>query len=128
MDTAPATAALSFLDTLGELVQRQGDAILHGRADELPELNGAIQARVRQLAAAGWRPRTPQERAAVMALQHNTQAAQTMLARRALGVQQALDALGGASEALQQNQAQRLYASAGRMGAPVLRGHGYVSA
>lgn len=128
MTHALAVTTPSAIGGLAELVERQGDAILHGHADELPALNQAIQAHLRHLAASGWRARSPQERAAVIALQQQTQAAQTMLARRQLGVQQALDALGSGSESLQETQAQRLYARAGRMGASVLRGQSYLSA
>jgi hypothetical protein len=127
----PATPALkppAAVAQLTALLAEHGDAILHGRADELPALHRAIQAGLRQLVVSGWRIRSPQDRVWLQTLLQTTQASQTMLARRQMDVQQSLDALSAGSPALQEAQNQRLYAHAGRMGAPVLRGQGYVSA
>lgn len=128
MPATPALKAPAAVAQLTALLGEHGDAILHGRADELPALHRAIQAGLRQLVVSGWRIRSPQDRVWLQTLLQTTQACQTMLARRQLDVQQSLDALGAGSAALQEAQAQRLYAPAGRMGAPVLRGQGYVSA
>ena len=128
MTAALAAPAPSLLDALGALLDRQAQAILEGRADDLAPLDAAIQMGLRQLAASGWRPRNPAEVAALRALQQRARAGQAMLARRQMDVQQVLDALGQGSESLQHTQSQRLYASAGRMGAPVLRGQHYLSA
>lgn len=127
----PATPALkphAAVAQLTALLAEHGDVILYGRADELPALYTAIQASLHQLVVSGWRIRSPQDRVWLQTLLQRTQACQTMLARRQLAVQQSLDALGSGSAALHEVQAQRLYASAGRMGAPVLRGQAYLSA
>jgi len=128
MPALPALKAPAAVAQLTTLVAQHGDAILHGRADELPALHQAIQTGLRQLVASGWRIRSREDRQWLQNLLRTTEACQTMLARRQLAVQQSLDALGAGSAALQEVQAQRLYASAGRMGAPVLRGQGYLSA
>lgn len=128
MAALPALKAPAAVAQLTTLLAQHGDAILHGRADELPALHQAIQAGLRQLVASGWRIRSRDDRLWLQHLLKTTEASQTMLARRQLAVQQSLDALGAGSAALQEVQAQRLYARAGRMGAPVLRGQGYVSA
>lgn len=128
MPALPALKAPAAVAQLSTLLQRHGDAILHGRADELPALHQAIQTGLRQLVASGWRIRTRDDRVWLQTLLQTTEASQTMLARRQLAVQQSLDALGAGSAALQEVQAQRLYAPAGRMGAPVLRGQAYLSA
>lgn len=128
MPAIPALKPPAAVAQLTALLAEHGDAILHGRADELPALHKAIQTGLRQLVASGWRIRSPQDRVWLQTLLQSTQASQTMLARRQMAVQQSLDALGSGSAALQEVQAQRLYASAGRMGAPVLRGQAYLSA
>ncbi|MGE0330406.1 MAG: hypothetical protein AB7P37_06910 [Ramlibacter sp.] len=128
MAALPALKAPAAVAQLTTLLAQHGDAILHGRADELPALHQAIQAGLRQLVASGWRIRSRDDRLWLQNLLQTTEASQTMLARRQLAIQQSLDALGAGSAALKEVQAQRLYASAGRMGAPVLRGQGYVSA
>lgn len=128
MPTVPALKAPAAVAQLTALLAQHGDVILHGRADELPALHQAIQTGMRQLVASGWRIRSRDDRVWLQTLLKTTEASQTMLARRQLAVQQSLDALGAGSAALQEVQAQRLYAPAGRMGAPVLRGQGYLSA
>jgi hypothetical protein len=128
MPTVPVLKAPAAVAQLTALLAQHGDAILHGRADELPALHRAIQTGMHQLVASGWRIRSRDDRVWLQTLLKTTEASQTMLARRQLAVQQSLDALGAGSAALQEVQAQRLYAPAGRMGAPVLRGHGYLSA
>ena len=128
MPAVPALKAPAAVAQLTELLAQHGDAILHGRADALPALHQAIQTGMRQLVASGWRIRSPQDRLWLQNLLRTTEASQTMLARRQLQVQQSLDALGNGSAALQEVQAQRLYARAGRMGAPALRGQAYLSA
>ena len=70
------------LITLTALLAEHGDAILHGRADELPALHRAIQAGLRQLVVSGWRIRSPQDRVWLQTLLQTTQASQTMLARQ----------------------------------------------
>lgn len=128
MAAPPALKAPAAVAQLTALLAEHGDAILHGRADELPALHRAIQVGLRQLVASGWRIRGRQDREWLQNLLQSTQASQTMLARRQLAVQQSLDALGAGSASLHEVQAQRLYAPAGRMGAPVLRGQTYLSA
>ena len=128
MPAVPALKAPAAVTQLTTLLAQHGDAILHGRADALPALHQAIQAGLHQLVASGWRIHGPQDRVWLQTLLQSTQACQTMLARRQMNVQQALDTLGAGSATLQEAQNQRLYARAGRMGAPVLRGQGYVSA
>lgn len=128
MPTVPVLKAPAAVAQLTALLAQHGDAILYGRADELPALHRAIQTGMRQLVASGWRIRTRDDRMWLQNLLKTTEASQTMLARRQLAVQQSLDALGAGSAALQEVQAQRLYAPAGRMGAPALRGQGYLSA
>lgn len=128
MPTVPALKAPAAVAQLTALLAQHGDAILHGRADELPALHQAIQTGLRQLVASGWRIRSRDDRMWLQNLLKTTEASQTMLARRQLAVQQSLDALGAGSAALQEVQAQRLYAPAGRMGAPVLRAQSYLSA
>ncbi len=128
MPTPPALKAPAAVAQLSALLQQHSDAILHGRADELPALHQAIQTGMRQLVASGWRIRSRDDRVWLQSLLKTTEAAQTMLARRQLAVQQSLDALAHSSASLQAVQSQRLYAPAGRMGAPVLRGQSYLSA
>lgn len=128
MAAPPALKAPAAVAQLTALLAEHGDAILHGRADELPALHRAIQVGLRQLVASGWRIRGRQDREWLQNLLQSTQASQTMLARRQMAVQQSLDALGAGSASLHEVQAQRLYAAAGRMGAPVLRGQSYLSA
>lgn len=120
---APAAVAL-----LTDLMQQHREAVLHGRADELPALHRAIQSGLRQLVASGWRIRNRDDRIWLQGLLQHAQASQTMVARRQQAVEQSLEALGRGSVALQTVQTQRLYAPAGRMGAPVLRGQAYLSA
>ncbi len=128
MAALPALQAPAAVARLTTLLAQHGDAILHGHADELPAMHQAIQTGLRQLVASGWRIRSRDDRLWLQHLLKTTEASQTMLARRQLAIQQSLDALGASSAALQEVQAQRLYASAGRMGAPVLRGQAYLSA
>lgn len=124
----PGLRPSAAVSQLTALLERHGDIILHGRADELPAVHQAIQDAMRQLVASGWRIRSHEDRRWLQTLLQRTQSSQSMLARRQLDVQQSLDALSVGSAALHEAQSQRLYAAAGRLGMPVLRGRACVQA
>jgi hypothetical protein len=115
-DLAAALAALEPLLTL------QADALRDGDAEALGPLTTALRPQLAVLARvlargplpAGLRPR-------IVALSAQCEAAQTLLARRALDVEQSLAALGAGQERTQDLKLRGTYGATGAMGAGTWR-------
>lgn len=116
------------LDALDRLLEEQAAAMLGGNADALAPLAASLN---RQLAAVrstlNGLPSEPQQ-TRLRALHSRARANNTILSRRQIAVQRALDALGQGDSQLQDAQSNRVYAAAGRMSSPAVRGRAFAQA
>ncbi|WP_298927237.1 hypothetical protein [uncultured Ramlibacter sp.] len=125
---ASSTALDAALDALPYLLDQQAQAVLDGQADALPGLSVILNSRLAALRASITRLPTPEQQDRLRALHGRARANQDMLNRRQLDVQRAIDALGQGDPLLQSAQSNRVYAAAGMLTAPAVRGRGFVQA
>jgi hypothetical protein len=123
-----AITLAASLDQLGELLERQRDAIVTGDADALPRLSEQLHLMLSALLAAPERARTPAERNRIAELRLRARINHHMLGRRRVEVDKSLDALGENSAVLKEATSMRTYAAAGGMAKAAVRGRSYVTA
>ncbi len=122
MSHLPASPGEALLAGLSALLERQAQALLEGRADELPALDASIRQgllALRRGAQAGVPLGSPQ---VLVELQQQAAANQAMLQRRAGEVQQRLAALGAGSARFEDARARNTYAPVGGLASAGQRG------
>jgi hypothetical protein len=110
------------LAALEPLLARQAAALRAGDAEALAPLAAALRPQLAALArVVGRGPLPAASRPRIAALSAQCEAAQTLLARRAMAVEQSLGALGAGQERAQELKLRGTYGANGAMGAGVWR-------
>jgi hypothetical protein len=110
------------LAALEPLLAQQAAALRAGNAEALAPLTAALRPQLAALARlAGRGPLPAAYRPRIAALSAQCEAAQTLLARRAMAVEQSLSALGAGQERVQELRLRGTYGANGAMGAGAWR-------
>jgi hypothetical protein len=125
LNAATLAQALSEIDVL---LQRQREAALEGRADELAPIGDALNARLGAILSHVGRPHAIGQRQRVDALREAASFNYQLLNRRRLEVQRGLDVLSAHAAPLQHVQSPGMYGAAGGMSNSVPRGRSLASA
>ncbi|MBC7602715.1 MAG: hypothetical protein H7255_08660 [Ramlibacter sp.] len=114
------------LQALQSVLERHANCLNEGDADALASLGASMRQILTRVARSCAMPNLPPEGRELLAqLSARTQRLQVMLARRALQVDGALNAMGSVHEGLRRSQGSRTYASGGAMSAGALHMRGF---